>query len=116
MTTQKMWVLDKVRAAVALAGGTTEISGNYPGWSYNPNSVVKDTILAAYRALFGKEAAVDAVHAGIECGLFADSIADLDCVSIGPEMADVHTPREHLSISSVQRTYALLKEVLKNSR
>ena len=47
---------------------------------------------------------------------FADSIPDLDCVSIGPEMADVHTPREHLSISSVQRTYELLKEVLKNSR
>ncbi len=116
MTTQKMWVLDKVRGAVALAGGHTEISGNYPGWSYNPNSVIKDTILAAYKTLFGKDATVDAVHAGIECGLFADGIDRLDCVSIGPEMADVHTPNEHLSISSVQRTYELLKEVLKNSK
>ena len=116
MTTQKMWVLDKVRAIVALAGGETEVSGNYPGWSYNPGSVVKDTILRAYRTLFGKEAAVDAVHAGIECGLFADSIPDLDCVSIGPDMADVHTPREHLSISSTARTYALLRGVLARSK
>jgi len=116
MTTQKMWILDQVKAIVALAGGTTEITGNYPGWSYNPNSVVKDTILRVYSRLFGKEASVDAVHAGIECGLFADSIENLDCVSIGPEMADVHTPREHFSISSVQRTYELLREVLKESK
>lgn len=116
MTTQKLWVLDRVKAIVALAGGKTEISGNYPGWSYDPDSVVKDTILRVYSRLFGKEARVDAVHAGIECGLFADSIKDLDCVSIGPEMADVHTPREHFSISSVQRTYALLREVLRESK
>ena len=116
MTTQKLWILDKVRAVAELAGGTTEVTGSYPGWSYNPNSVVKDTILAVYKDLFGKEATVDAVHAGIECGLFADSIPDLDCVSIGPEMADVHTPREHLSISSTARTYALLCEVLARSK
>lgn len=116
MTTQKLWILDKVSAVVALAGGKTEISGSYPGWSYNPNSVVKDTILAAYKDLFGKEATVEAVHAGIECGLFADSIPNLDCVSIGPDMADVHTPREHLSIPSTARTYQLLKEVLARSK
>ncbi|MBE5709812.1 MAG: M20/M25/M40 family metallo-hydrolase, partial [Oscillibacter sp.] len=116
MTTQKLWILDKVCSIAALAGGATEVTGSYPGWSYNPNSVVKDTILAAYKDLFGKEATVDAVHAGIECGLFADSISDLDCVSIGPEMADVHTPREHLSISSTARTYALLREVLARSK
>lgn len=116
MTTQKMWILDKVKAVVELAGGKTEITGSYPGWSYNPNSVVKDTILRAYKSLFGKEATVEAVHAGIECGLFADSIPNLDCVSIGPNMADVHTPREHVSISSTRRTYELLREVLAQSR
>lgn len=116
MTSQKMWVLDKVKAIVALAKGKTEITGNYPGWSYNPNSVLKDTILNSYKKLFGKEAKVDAVHAGIECGLFADSIENLDCVSIGPEMAEVHTPKEHFSISSVKRTYELLCDVLKESR
>ena len=116
MTSQKQWILDKVSAVVALAGGVTEISGSYPGWSYNPHSVVKDTILKVYKELFGKDAVVDAVHAGIECGLFADSIPELDCVSIGPDMADVHTPREHLSISSTARTYQLLVEVLARSK
>ncbi len=116
MTSQKMWILDKVKAIVTLAGGKTEITGNYPGWSYNPNSVLKDTILNAYKKLFDKEATVDAVHAGIECGLFADSIENLDCVSIGPQMADVHTPNEHFSISSAKRTYELLCEVLKESK
>lgn len=116
MTTQKIWVLERIKAAVNLAGGDTHVSGNYPGWAYNPNSVVKDTILHAYRRLFGTDAKVDAVHAGIECGLFADSIVDLDCVSIGPDMENVHTPRERLSISSVERTYRLLKEVLKDSK
>lgn len=116
MTTQKKWILDQVQAVVSLAGGKTEIAGSYPGWSYNPNSVVKDTVLQVYKRLFNKEATVDAVHAGIECGLFADSIVGLDCVSIGPDMADVHTPREHLSIPSVQRTYELLREVLKESK
>lgn len=112
MTSQKRWILDKICAAAELAGGSTEISGSYPGWSYNPRSAVKEAILNAYRELFGREASVEAVHAGIECGLFADSIPELDCVSIGPDMADVHTPREHLSISSAARTYELLKAVL----
>lgn len=86
------------------------------GGMYHPDSIVKDTILSAYKKLFEKDAAVEAVHAGIECGLFADSIPHLDCVSIGPDMGDVHTPREHLSIASSQRTYELLKLVLAESK
>ena len=115
ITTQKQWIVSQVQATVALAGGASEVAGDYPGWSYNPHSVVKDTILKAYQELFGLEAKVDAVHAGIECGLFADSIEGLDCVSIGPELADVHTPKEKLSIPSVQRTYQLMQAVLKAS-
>ena len=116
ITAQKEWIVEKIAAIVKLAGGTTTTDGNYPGWAYNPHSVVKDTILAAYKKLFNKEATVEAVHAGIECGLFSDSIPNLDCVSIGPDMGDVHTPREHLSISSSQRTYELLKLVLAESK
>ena len=116
ITAQKEWIVEKIAAIVKLAGGTTTTDGNYPGWAYNPHSVVKDTILAAYKKLFNKEATVEAVHAGIECGLFSDSIPNLDCVSIGPDMGDVHTPREHLSIASSQRTYELLKLVLAESK
>jgi len=116
VTPQKEWITERIASIVKLGGGTVKTDGNYPGWAYNPNSVIKDTILAAYKKLFGKEASVEAVHAGIECGLFADSISGLDCVSIGPDMADVHTPREHLSISSTARTYKLLKKVLALSK
>ena len=116
ITAQKEWIVEKIPAIVKLAGGTTTTDGNYPGWAYNPHSVVKETILSAYKTLFNKEATVEAVHAGIECGLFSDSIPNLDCVAIGPDMGDVHTPREHLSISSSQRTYELLKLVLAESK
>ena len=116
ITAQKEWIVEKISAIVKLAGGTTTTDGNYPGWAYNPHSVVKETILSAYKTLFNKEATVEAVHAGIECGLFSDSIPNLDCVAIGPDMGDVHTPREHLSISSSQRTYELLKLVLAESK
>lgn len=116
MRTQKEWITAKVRAIVELAGGTLATDGNYPGWAYNPHSVVKDTVLKCYKELTGKDATVEAVHAGIECGLFADAIPDLDCVSIGPDMGDVHTPREHLSISSTERTYKLLTAVLAASK
>ena len=115
MTSQKLWILDKVASIACLAGARCEVSGSYPGWSYNPHSAVKDAILSSYKELFGRDATVEAVHAGIECGLFADSIPELDCVSIGPEMGDVHTPREHLSVSSAARTYELLKSVLGKS-
>jgi dipeptidase D len=116
ITAQKEWIAEKIAAIVTMAGGTTAMDGNYPGWAYNPHSIVKDTILAAYEKLFGKQATVEAVHAGVECGLFADSIPNLDCVSIGPDMGDVHTPREHLSISSTERTYELLKQILADSK
>ena len=116
MTTQKEWIVRKVRTIVELAGGEVTVDGNYPGWAYNPHSVVKDTVLVCYKELFGKEATVDAVHAGIECGLFSDSIPNLDCVSIGPNMGDVHTPNEHLSIASTERTYRLLCAVLAKSK
>lgn len=116
ITSQREWILAKVAAITELAGGKTEIAGRYPGLVYNPNSALKNTIISAYKALMGKEPSVEAVHAGIECGLFSESIPNLDCVSIGPDMADVHTTREHLSISSTQRTYELLKAVLAASK
>lgn len=115
MTSKKKMVFDQIAAIVDLAGGETTETGNYPGWAYNPNSKLKDTIVAAYEKITGKQPAIEAVHAGIECGLFADSIENLDCVSLGPDMGDVHTPNECLSISSSARTFELLKMVLKES-
>lgn len=116
MTTQKRWVISKIASSVTMAGGTYEVQGDYPGWAYNPNSTLKEAILGAYRTLYDQEAAVDAVHAGAECGLFADAIPNIDCVSIGPQMWDVHTPKEHLSIPSTEKTFRILQETLRSCK
>jgi len=63
--------------------------------------------------MFGKEPVVEAVHAGLECGLLSEKLPGLDCVSLGPQMYDIHTSRERMEIASTQRTWNFLLEVLK---
>ena len=70
---------------------------------------------ASYKALFGKEPAVTAIHAGLECGLLMEKIPGLDAVSMGPELHDVHSVRERLSVPSTERTYELVCELLRRS-
>ena len=115
ISSQKYWIKDKIAAIISVAGGESTVDGDYPGWAYNPNSPIKDALLKAYKQVVGTDAKVDAVHAGLECGIFADRVG-LDCVAIGPEMADVHTPRERLSISSSARLYEVLKVLLAESK
>ena len=88
--------------------------GAYPAWEFKKESHLRDVMVATYRELFGKEAKVEAIHAGLECGLFTEKIPGLDCVSIGPQMHDIHTSRERLEIGSTQRTWEFLLAVLKN--
>ncbi len=90
--------------------------GHYPAWEYRENSKLRDTMVNVYEKLYGEKPVVDVIHAGLECGLFCDKIKDLDVVSFGPNIMDIHTSRERLSISSVQRTYKYLCEVLKEIR
>ena len=71
-------------------------------------------MVKSYRQLFGKEPKVQAIHAGLECGLLSEKLPGLDCVSIAPDMRDIHTSRERLNIASTERTWKLLVEVLKN--
>ena len=74
------------------------------------DSVLRDTMVSVYQRLYGKEPKVEAIHAGLECGIFSGKIEGLDCVSIGPDMYDIHTPKERISISSVKRVYELVLE------
>ncbi len=76
------------------------IKGVYPGWEYQPQSPLRDAVCGLYQKMYGKEMVVQAIHAGLECGFFAEKIEGLDCISIGPDMRDVHTTKERLSISS----------------
>lgn len=97
-------------------GGSTEISGAYPAWEYRKESPLREHMCAVYQRLYGRPMRVEAIHAGLECGLFAGGIPGLDAVSFGPDMRGIHTPEERLSVSSVARTWEYLSEVLKGLR
>ncbi len=87
--------------------------GHYPAWEYRKASPLREVMNSTFKTMYGKELNVYAVHAGLECGLFCGKIAGLDAVSMGPNMKDIHTCRERLSISSTARVYEYLCEVLK---
>jgi len=90
--------------------------GHYPPWEFKADSELQALYKECYRSQHGVDPQVEAIHAGLECGLFASRIEDIDCIAIGPTMHDVHTVHERLSISSTERTYRLIKNMLKNCR
>ena len=94
-------------------GSYTEM-GDYPAWEYKKDSVLRDTMVRIFKEMFGKEPEVVAIHAGLECGLLSEKLPGLDCVSIGPDMHDIHTSREKLEIASTHRTWEFLLEILKS--
>lgn len=108
----KYALLEKIKAVTALAGGYTEESGDYPGWAYRVDSPLRDKMAALYEEMYGQKPKIAAIHAGLECGLLAGKIPDLDCVSFGPNMKDIHTTEETLSISSTGRVWEFLVQLL----
>ena len=96
-----------------LFGSSSDVSGEYPAWEFAPVSSLRDTMCKVYKEMFNKELKVDVIHAGLECGILCQKISELDAVSIGPDIIDIHTPKEKLSIESVARTWAFLLAVLK---
>lgn len=109
---EKEALLSEIAAAVRAAGGECAVHGAYPAWEYRAHSPLRDCACAVFRRLSGKEPIIEAIHAGLECGVFYDAIADLDCIAFGPQLENIHTPREWLSISSAQRTEAFLRALL----
>ena len=93
-------------------GGDAVTEGEYPAWEYRKNSPLRELMVSVYESMYGKQMKVEAIHAGLECGLFAGGISDLDAVSFGPDMQDIHTPREAISIESIGRTWSYLLAVL----
>jgi len=105
-------LVGRLKSLACLAGAATEVTGDYPGWAYRRNSPLREKMVEVYRELYQKEPVVQAIHAGVECGLLAHKIPGLDCVSIGPDMRDIHTARETLSIPSAGRVWEYLLKVL----
>lgn len=113
VATRKEDLTDKVMHLVMLMGGEAETEGDYPAWEYKADSPLREQITAVYKRLTGKEPEYTAIHAGLECGILSGKIKDLDCVSFGPDMKDIHTTSERMSISSVERVWKFLVEFLK---
>ena len=102
-----------IRATFELAGAKAWSSDGYPAWKMRPESQLRDTVVACYKELFGKEPIVRGIHAGLECGLFSERYPALDMVSFGPTLRFVHTPDERLHIPTVQMVWAHLLLILK---
>lgn len=95
-------------------GAKAQIGSVYPGWAYRVDSPLRDTVAKVYEKMYGKKPVMEAIHAGVECGILAAKIPGLDCVSMGPDMSDVHTAEESLDIASVQRTWEFLLKILEH--
>jgi len=102
----------RVAATASLAGFTATHSGGYPGWKPEPGAGVVKLVDGVNHELFGKKMIVKAIHAGLECGLIGEKYPGMEMASIGPNMWDVHTPDEHVSIPSVASFWKLLTAVL----
>ena len=85
----------------------------YPGWDYAPTSPLRDLWTSVSEEIYGITPRVEVIHAGLECGILCDKLGEMDIISVGPDMKDIHTPREMLSIPSVERTYRLVCETLR---
>lgn len=104
---------EKLSLLAETFGFAVSMHGEYPGWSFAEVSPIRDIFVESYRELFHDELKIEAIHAGLECGLFSDAIPGLDAIAVGPTIRGCHTPDEHLPLDSFERFYALLTDVLK---
>ena len=111
---EKRDLLKRLEDLALFNGGTYTQMGDYPAWEYKKDSRLRDVMVEKFTQMYGKKPEVVAIHAGLECGLLSEKLPGLDCVSIGPDMHDIHTSREKLEIESTRRTWEYLLEVLKS--
>ncbi len=105
-------VAAKIEAVIRLAGGSAAAKSEYPGWAPNPDSTLLELFKGVYRERTGKDAVVDVVHAGLECGVIGERIPGMEMISFGPDIDGPHTPKEHVRIASVENSWNLLLDVL----
>jgi dipeptidase D len=108
----KFYMSDKLEVLTKQLGGSYFYDGDYPAWEYKKDSRLREIYTAAYQEMFGAAVKVEAIHAGLECGVLSEKLENLDIISIGPNMQNIHTTEERLSISSAKRLYDLLLKVL----
>ncbi len=105
---------DELDALARSLGLAARHYSRYPGWDFAKRSPVREKYLAAYRAVTGEDARVNVIHAGLECGIISSNLPEMDMISIGPSMRDIHSPDEALDLSSVEVFWRTLEEMLKS--
>ena len=108
----KLFLRDRVDMITRAFGGFCEFSGDYPGWEYKAVSPLRDKMIRVYEECYGSSPEVTAIHAGLECGILLEKKKDLDCISFGPDIYDIHTTKERMPVYSVKRTWEYLLAVL----
>lgn len=108
----KQYISSKLEYLVEFLGGKYIVRSQYPAWEFKAESKLREHLQKHHKEMFGKKMKVEAIHAGLECGLIAEKMPGIDIVSIGPDMSRVHTIDERLSISSAIRVYKFLERIL----
>ena len=114
MLTEKQALTDRLELLTESLGGSMTLEGDYPPWEYMRESKLRDIMTEVFVKMYDKQPIIEAIHAGIECGILSGTMPGLECVSIGPDIKDIHTPSERMSISSVKRVWEYMLEVLKS--
>lgn len=108
----KEYMCEQLKGLIELLDGKFSKKSEYPAWEYHADSKLREIMTEVFIKQYGKKPKIEAIHAGLECGILSGKKPELDIVSIGPDILDIHTPKERLSISSAQRVYKYLLEVL----
>ena len=110
----KMNLANNITSGFELAGFSVKLSGSYPGWKPNPNSPILKVLENTYENIFSSKPNILACHAGLECGILGTNYPEMDMISFGPTIKGAHSPDERASISSVQKFWKYIQEILKN--
>ena len=113
VATLKDEIVLRSKAMTEMLGGGFETVAPYPAWEYNSESKIREICIDVYKKMYNEEPKIIEIHAGVECGLFKERLGDIDMISFGPNLYDVHTPDEHMSIKSVQHVWDYLLNILK---
>lgn len=108
----KYFVRDRITYLFDFLGGECESGSEYPAWEYRKESPLRDKFIEIFEGEYKRKPEVQAIHAGLECGLICEKLPDMDIISIGPDMKDIHTPKERLGISSSIRVYQFLEKLV----
>ena len=115
VNTAKFDLANSLKSVFELADCKVALVGEYPGWNPNPNSEILEVLKNQYEILFNEKAQVVACHAGLECGILGKNYPEMDMISFGPTIKGAHSPDERVSISSVNKFWTFLLQILKNT-